>query len=373
MIYFDNAATTIMLPEVFESMKPYFLENYYNPNSKYYHGAEKTRSAIENARVEISEVLKCLPEEIIFTSGATESNNHILKSLKDRFEEFTILTTKIEHSSIASVLDELAHECKILYVDLENDGTVNLDDLESKIKNNNVSLCTINYVNSEVGIVQDLKSIGSITSKYNVLFHSDITQAIGKIEFDFNEFSNLNFASLSAHKFHGPKGIGILVLRKDRLGIKFPLKPLLHGGEQEFNYRAGTLNTPNIIGMSVALRIAHKNLENNKEIVKTLDKAFINFFNSIESVQIINKQYKRVPGYISLRIKGVNNQIFLKKIGSEFAASTGSACSNSSPSKTLLSLGHDMTVVRETIRITLNHKNTVTEIEKFCSIFKAVK
>lgn len=367
MIYFDNAATTKMHKEVFEVMKPFYLDNFANSSSKYYSIAEKSSDAVEKSRLVISELLACEPDEIIFTSGASESNNMILKSFSK--DNKTILSSPIEHSSISKVLEYITPHSRVEYLRIKQNGTIDLEDLESRLQTNEISLCTVCFVNSETGIVQNLEKISEITKKHNVVFHSDITQSIGKIEFDFSKYKNVDIISFSAHKFHGPKGIGAAVIRKEKNGIKREVKPLIHGGDQEFSYRSGTLNTPAIIGMAKAMEIAFSNLKSNMKILKELDDYFLESFENINKVTILNKDYSRIPGYISLRIKGINNQIFLKKVGQLFAASTGSACSNSEPSKILNALGFELNVIRETIRLSFSHLNSKEEITSFKKLF----
>lgn len=368
MIYFDNAATTKMHKDVFEVMKPFYLDNFANSSSKYYSIAKKSSMAVKKSRLVISELLACEPDEIIFTSGASESNNMILKSFSYHNNK-TILSSPIEHSSISKVLDFISQHSRVEYLRINQDGTIDLEDLESKLHTNEVSLCTVCFVNSETGIVQDLQKISEVTKKYNVVLHSDITQAIGKIGFDFKKYKDVDMISFSAHKFHGPKGIGAAVIRKNNNGIKRDVKPLIHGGDQEYSYRSGTLNTPAIIGMAKAMEIAYSNLKRNMNILKELDDFFLKSFDNLNKVSILNKDFHRIAGYISLRIKGINNQIFLKKVGQLFAASTGSACSNSEPSKILDSLGFDSEIIRETIRISFSHLNSKEEIVSFRKLF----
>lgn len=374
MIYFDNAATTKLLPEVFDSMKTYYLDDFGNPNSKYYSFATTAKNAVDESRKKISENLRCRTDEIVFTSGATESNNFIIKSVSEFYGKGTIISTPIEHSSVSETLMSLSKNIKVVYTKLNLNGTINLDHyLDIFESNKDVFLTTINFVNSDTGIIQDLKMISDIANAKGSLFHSDITQSVGKIAFNFSIYPNVDFISLSAHKFHGPKGIGAAIIRKDSNGLKRILRPIHHGGDQEYGYRGGTLNTPGIVGMAKAIEIACENLDKNIKYVKNLDKYFHNLIEDKKNISLLNKDYEKLPGYYSLWILGLNNELFLKKVSNFVAASTGSACSNSKPSKTLIELGHDLNIIRETVRITLDYSNTKLEIEEFLSLFEEKK
>lgn len=370
MIYFDNAATTKLLPEVLEEMMPFFLDEFGNPSSKYYHAAKTAKNAVDQSRQKISNILKCKLEELIFTSGATESNNLIIKGVLDNHLEGTVITSPLEHSSVVEILKNYAARIKVVYTELNSDGTINLNHFLKLFKeNNNIILTTINFVNSDTGIVQDIEKLSLVANEYESLFHSDITQSIGKIAFDFNRFPNVDFISFSAHKFHGPKGIGAAVIKKDLNGLKRKLIPLHHGGDQEYGFRAGTLNTPGIVGMAKAFEIATSNLIGNCKYIDSLDNRLIELSKSKENLKILNLNYNRLPGYISLRISGINNELFLKKISNSISASTGSACSNNKPSDSLIALGHELEEIRETIRISINHLNNIKEVETFMSLF----
>ncbi len=370
MIYFDNAATTSLLPEVFEVMKPYFTEIYGNPNSKYYSQATLSRDAVEKSRIRIGELLNCRPDEVIFTSSATESNNFILKGISSKFKSGTIISTPLEHSSVSEVLSLLSKKFNVVFTKLYPDGRVDLENFKELFSlYNDVIITSVNFVNSDTGIIQDIQILSEISRLNNSLFHTDITQSVGKVPFSFKIYPDIDFISFSAHKFHGPKGIGAAICRKDKNGIKRKFDILIHGGEQEFGIRAGTLNTPAIVGMSEALNLAFLNLNRNISKLKLLDKHFKNILQGKSEISLINKKYHTIPGYYSLRIPGTNNEIFLKKISQFIAASTGSACSNSEPSKSLLSLGHSIDTVREIIRVTLDYKNEIDEIDQLMRLF----
>lgn len=370
MIYFDNASTTKILPEVLDEMLPFFLGEFGNPSSKYYPYATIAKNTIDDSRQNISKILKCKVDELIFTSGATESNNLIIKGILEQYCSGTIITSSLEHSSVIEILKYYESKFNILHADLNLDGSINQESFYKLfLENKNVILTTINFVNSDTGIVQDIESLSQIAHNFSSLFHSDITQAVGKISFDFNKYNNVDFISFSSHKFHGPKGIGGAVIRKDVNGLKRKLIPLHHGGDQEFGFRAGTLNTPGIVGMMKAFKIAYLNIVKNNKSVKTLTDRLIKLSESKKSISILNLNHKTLPGYISLRVKGVNNELFLKKISESFSASTGSACSNNKPSDSLIALGYDLDEIRETIRISLSHLNTIEEVDAFMNLF----
>lgn len=371
MLYMDNAATTKILPEVYKEMLPYLEEYFGNPNSKYYFQAEKAMESVINARNNVSKLIHCSPEEIIFTSGSTESNNMVLKglikSLKGKGNH--IIISSIEHSSIintAKYLEEY-EDIEITYLQVNKVGLINIEDLIKSIRPSTI-LISIMWGNNELGSINDIKKISEIAHDKNIYFHTDATQVIGKININLEDSNCIDFLSCSAHKFYGPKGIGILFLRKDINGFYPPLVPLLHGGEQEFGLRGGTLPVHQIVGMGKASEIAVRDLEKNVEVLKVNEKKLIKRLQSVFGEKIVfNNLYKdRIPGVISVRFVGYNNQLFLKNAASIISASSGSACSNAKPSYVLKSCGFSDKEIRETIRFSLSaydDYNDFNEIE----------
>ena len=358
MLYLDNSATTKVLPEVYEEMVPYISEYFGNPNSKYYEQAIKTKDAVKIARNRVAEFLNCCEDEIIFTSGATESNNFILKGYThaNKKNGNHIIVSAIEHSCIINTAKFLEQEgFEITYLPVKHDGTVDPEILEKNIKENTI-LVSIMWANNELGSINDIKEISKICKRHNVKFHTDATQFAGKGLIDLQEYNEIDFLSLSAHKIYGPKGIGLAFIRKDDNGFYPDITPLIHGGGQEYGLRSGTLAVHQIVGMGKAAELAKKNLDENIKKLKIYEKQFIDKMEEIFSDKIcINNAYEnKIPGLISIRIKDYNNQLFLKEASNILSASTGSACSNSKPSYVLKECGYTDEEIRETIRFSLS-------------------
>lgn len=360
MLYLDNSATTQMLPEVKDAMLPYLLEQFGNPSSKYYELAGNAKNAVEEARQNIATLLDCDTDEIVFTSGATESNNMIIKGIADYYgsDNKHLVTTKVEHPSVLETFKYLETKGYIVtYLDVDKFGRVKLADLVKLITSFPPLLVSIMWGNNELGSLNDIKEISELCAKHNVFFHTDATQVIGKVAFNLTHFPGVRFLSGSAHKFHGPKGIGFSVIRKDALGLKTKLTPLLHGGGQEQDYRSGTLAVHNIVGMGKAAELAYNNLESNIKKLNNLENALTNILNSKFSnvITFNNDVNNKIPGILSVRFQGVNNEILVKNLAPYVSLSTGSACSSAKPSHVLQSIGLSLDEVRETIRFSISH------------------
>lgn len=370
MLYLDNSATTKVLPDVYNEMCPYISEFYGNPNSKYYEQALKSNEAISVARSRVASFINCKPDEVIFTSGSTESNNFVLKGYCHANKEKGnhIIISSIEHSCIkntALFLEENGYEVTCLPVN--KDGSVSQSVLESAIKENTI-LVSIMWANNELGTINDIKSLSKLCHDHGVAFHTDATQYAGKGLIDLQDMKDIDFLSLSAHKFYGPKGIGILFIRKDENNFYPKITPLIHGGEQEFGLRSGTLAVHQIVGMGKAAEIAQRDLSRNIELLNQYEKQFKARMKKVFGDKIIfnNDIKNKIPGLISIRIKGYNNQLFLKNASSIISASTGSACSNAKPSYVLKACGYNDEEIRETIRFSLSayaDYNNFLEIE----------
>ena len=358
MLYLDNSATTRILPEVYEAMQPY-LSNYYgNPNSKYYEQATISKKAVEEARQSVAEFINCNSEEIVFTSGSTESNNFVLKGycFANREKGNHIIVRSVEHSCIintAKFLEKIGYE--VTYLPVDKNGIVEPKILEKAIRKDTI-LVSIMWDNNEIGSIKDIKEISKICHKHNVAFHTDATQVAGKKLIDLAENKDVDFLSLSAHKFYGPKGIGIVFIRKDKNGLYPEIEPLLHGGEQEFGFRSGTLAVHQIVGLGVAAQLAKADLDKNIIKLKEEEKKFVARMKEVfgEKIIINNESINKIPGLVSIRIIGYNNQLFLKNASSILSASTGSACSNTKPSYVLKACGYSDEEIRETIRFSLS-------------------
>ncbi|MDD3453640.1 MAG: cysteine desulfurase family protein [Bacilli bacterium] len=359
MLYMDNAATTKILPEVYNEMLPYLKEYFGNPNSMYYFQAEKTKEAVAEARNNVAKLFNCLPEEIIFTSGSTESNNMVLKGLIRPLKKKGnhIIVSSIEHSSIINTVKYLENneDIEVTYLPVNKEGLIDINDLIESIKSSTI-LISIMWGNNELGSINDIKKISEIAHENDIYFHTDATQVIGKVNVDLDYNSCIDFLSCSAHKFYGPKGIGILFIRKDINGFYPDIIPLLHGGEQEFGLRGGTLPVHQIVGMGKASQIALTDMEKNIKILKDSEKKLVERLKIVFGDKIIfnNLNNYRIPGVISVRFIGFNNQLFLKNASSILSASSGSACSNAKPSYVLKSCGFSDKEIRETIRFSLS-------------------
>ena len=365
MAYLDNAATTPVHPKVIEAMIDCLANVYGNASAKYYPEALAAAELVQQARFHTANLFNIKPAEVIFTSGATESNNLLIHGLLEGYPEKGkhIISTHGEHSSIKEVLDQyvLANKCEVTYLSIDRHGNIDLEELKNVIREDTL-LATIAWVNSELGTIQPMKEIDAICYKKGVLLHSDATQAVGKLSIDLEEYDALRFLSCSAHKFHGPKGIGTLILRNDPDGVKYKIKPLMYGGEQEGGLRPGTLPVHNIVGMGVACQIASKGIKKYTTEITEKDELVQKLLTDKFGGQLVIRDFKnRMHGIISVQIKGIINQIFLKKISSEISASTGSACSINKPSSILKSAGYDQKEIEETIRISFNNLTNLSD------------
>ncbi|GFR37182.1 cysteine desulfurase IscS [Insulibacter thermoxylanivorax] len=359
MIYLDNSATTKIAPEVLDAMMPYLKEEYGNPSSKYYSLAEKAKKAVMEAREKIATLLGCDHDEIVFTSGATESNNMIIKGVSEYYGDHkrTIITTTVEHSSVLETCRYLESKgCPIVYLDVDQYGRVSPDQVERAIQETNPVLVSIIWGNNEIGSLNPIAQISKICKEYNVMFHSDATQVVGKVSFDMKEFPGLRFLSLSAHKMYGPKGIGAAVIRKESENIYTKITPLLHGGGQENDYRSGTLAVHNIVGFGKAAELIHNRASSDQQKLAELEQYLVDILSSNFGDKIVfnNDHTNKIPGILSVQFKGVNNELLLKKLSPYVALSTGSACSSSKPSHVLSAIGKSLDEIRQTVRFSLS-------------------
>lgn len=394
MIYFDNSATSPVAEEVLEEMIPYLREEYGNPSSKYYCKAVNAHNAVEDARVRVAKLLGANPEEIIFTAGATESTNFIIKGYMDYRRYYGdgknhIITSVAEHKATMNT-------CKFLNGDLysNNDPTITLfggkklvdrgyeasfvgitetgeilvTSVEEAIKNNTAMVSVI-FVNNEVGTISDVSAIAKLCVKKGIAIHSDLTQAIGKMAIDVHDMG-LDFASCSAHKIYGPKGIGAAFVKSDAYGIP-PITAFMHGGEQENGFRAGTLAVHNIVGFGKAAEIALRDLDVNEQKILRFDQMLIAGLMEIPDISLTNQSDKRLPGIISIIIdkKDFNNERFVKRISDRLAISTGSACSAGEPSYVITALGLE-DKVSKVLRISLNKYTTEEEINQLIKVLR---
>lgn len=356
-IYADNAATTKLDIDAFEAMKPYLLEEYGNASQPYVF-ARKPRKALKEARSVIASCINAEPEEIFFTSGGTESNNWVLKSLTSN-NQSGIITSAIEHHSVLNAVESATKNSGLAaYLPPTNEGVV-LPSVLKKTLSPETKLVSIMFANNEIGTIQPIKELCEIAHEHGALFHTDAVQAVGHVKIDVKELG-VDFLSASAHKFNGPKGIGFLYIKK---GIK--IAPLLNGGAQEFQMRAGTENVAAIVGMAVALEKNCNNLQTNQEHLRALEKKFIDELN-IQDIRFVrNGASERIPGNISLSFQNADGEALLHLLDLRgIAVSTGSACDSvhTQISHVLKAIALDESYAKGTIRISLGVNNSIEEI-----------
>lgn len=370
-LYLDNSATTQIHPEVKNAMMPYLFEEYGNPSSKFYTLAENAKSAVNEARGHVAELIGCDIREVVFTSGATESNNMIIKGVAEFYKDKLgkhIVTSKAEHSSVLETCKYLEDKgFKVTYLDVDHYGRINIEDIKKIIKEDKPLLISLIWGNNEVGSLNPIKEVSDLCYENDIYFHSDATQVLGKVKISISELPGLTFLSCSAHKLHGPKGIGAAIIKLDKLGLPTKITPLLHGGGQENNYRSGTLAVHNIVGFGKAAEISTKNLEKNitklEENEKYLMKILSNKFG--DNIAFNNDTQNKIPGILSVIFKGINNELLVKKLSPYVAVSTGSACSTSKPSHVLKAMGLNAEEIKSTIRISLSSYTRKNDLNIF--------
>lgn len=362
IIYMDNSATTQVKQEVLDEMLPYFSTNYGNPSSIYSLG-NASKAAVEISREKIGNIINAKSREIFFTAGGSEADNWALKGIayanKDKGNH--IITSKIEHHGILHTCEYLEKQgFKITYLDVDEYGTIDLDQLKKAITDETI-LISIIYANNEIGTIQPIKEIGEIAKEKDVYFHTDAVQAVGNIRIDVNEL-NIDMLSMAAHKFYGPKGIGALYIRQ---GVK--IDSLISGGGQERNRRAGTENVPGIVGMGKAIELAYENLEkDNKKLIYLRDMLIEKIFEKISNVKLNGHPTKRLPGNANISFEFIEGESLLLSLDMEnIAASSGSACTSGTldPSHVLLAIGLSHEIAHGSLRLSLGDFNTEDEVD----------
>ena len=361
-IYFDNAATTKLDEEVLEEMIPYLKENYGNASSIYKLGRD-SRKAVEDSREKIAKVLNCKPSEIYFTSGGSESDNTALKGIAhaNKKKGNHIITSTIEHPAILETCKSLEkEEYEISYISVDENGIINLDELKKEIKPTTI-LISVMFANNEIGTIQPIEEIGKIAKENNIDFHTDAVQAIGSVRIDVEKL-NIDSLSLSGHKFYGPKGIGVLYIKK---GVKF--EKFIDGGHQERNKRAGTENVASIVGIGKAIELAYKNIEEHNKKIKELRDYYINLVKEkIPYIKINGDMERRLPGNSNISFRFIEGEGLLLNLDLKgICASSGSACTSGSldPSHVLLAIGLSHEIAHGSLRVTIGKYNTKEEID----------
>ena len=362
IIYLDNAATTKTAPEVVEAMLPYFTENYGNPSAIYGIGASN-KEAIQKARAQIAQVLGAKDNEIYFTAGGSESDNWALKATCEAYKEKGkhIITTKIEHHAIlhtCEYLEKMGYE--VSYIDVDENGTVKLDELEAAIRPDTI-LISVMFANNEIGTIQPIKEIGQIARAHGILFHTDAVQAFGQVPINVDEL-NIDMLSSSAHKLHGPKGIGFLYIRK---GVK--IRSFVHGGAQERKRRAGTENVPGIIGYGKAAEMAAENMEEKAAKETQLRDYLIDrVMAEIPYTKLNGHRTNRLPNNANFSFQFIEGESMLIMLDDKgICGSSGSACTSGSldPSHVLLAIGLPHEIAHGSLRLTLSEETTKEDID----------
>ena len=361
-IYLDNNATTKTDEEVVKAMMPYLLENYGNPSSIYKIGREN-RKVIEESREKIAQILNCKPNEIYFTSGGSESDNTAIRGIaySNKNKGNHIITSKIEHPAVLETCRQLEKEgFEVSYVGVNENGIINLEELKNAIKPT-TTLITIMYANNEIGTIEPIEEIGKIAKEHNIVFHTDAVQAIGSIKIDVKKL-NIDSLSLSAHKFYGPKGIGVLYVKK---GIQF--NKFINGGHQERNKRAGTENVAGIVGLAKAMELAYRDFDEHNKIIKELRDYYVEQVKEkIPYIKINGDMEKRLPGNSNISFRFIEGESLLLNLDLKgICASSGSACTSGSldPSYVLLAIGLPHEIAHGSLRISVGKYNTKEEID----------
>ena len=361
-IYLDNAATTRVSDAALDAMLPYFRQQYGNPSSLYAFGQE-AKEALERARATVAGVLNCEPREIIFTSGGSEADNQAIRSaaaIGARAGKRHIISTAFEHHAVLHTLSKLEKEgFEVTLLDVHGDGLVRVEELAAAIRPD-TCLVTVMYANNEIGTIQPIADIGRVCRERGVLFHTDAVQAAGHLPIDVRA-QNIDLLSLSAHKFHGPKGVGALYARR---GIA--LTNLIEGGAQERGRRAGTENTAGIAGMAAALDEAVRNMERDSAKMTALRDRLIAGLSRIPHSALNGDAERRLPGNVSFCFEGIEGESLLLLLDDKgVCASSGSACTSGSldPSHVLLAIGRPHEVAHGSLRLTLSEDTSEADID----------
>ena len=367
-VYADNAATTKMSAAAIGAMVPCFEEFYGNPSSLHSVG-QHAKEVLEDARARMANILGCEPREIYFTSGGSEADNQAIISaarLGARKGKKHIISTAFEHHAVLHTLNRLEKEgFEITLLDVKNNHNITAQQVKDAIRED-TCLVTTMYANNEIGSILPIAEIGAICKEAGVPFHTDAVQAAGHLHIDVKA-QNIDMLSLSAHKFHGPKGVGVLYSRRG-----FPLTNIIDGGAQERGKRAGTENLPAIVGLAAALEDACANMEENNKKVTALRDKLISGLSQIPHCALNGDPVNRLPGNVSFCFEGIEGESLLLMLDMQgIAASSGSACTSGSldPSHVLLAIGRVHDVAHGSLRLSLSHYNTEEEIDH---ILKAV-
>lgn len=362
-VYLDNAATTKVRDEVVEAMLPYFTEYFGNPSSLHLFAREAGKG-LDTARAQVAKALNAKLEEIIFTGGGSESDNMVLRGIPEAYKKKGkhVITSAVEHHAVLHTLEAMEKEgrVEVTYLPVDEYGMVTAEQVEKAIRPDTV-LVSIMFANNEVGTIMPIEQIGETCKKHGVLFHTDAVQAVGHVPVDVEKM-HIDLLSLSGHKFHGPKGVGALYVRK---GVRIPA--LILGGAQERRKRAGTENVPGIVGMGKAIELATAELEDNAAKMKVLrDRLIFGIPARIPDVKLNGHPTERLPNNVNFSIRFIEGESILLMLDlNGIAASSGSACTSGSldPSHVLLAMGLPHEVAHGSLRLTLSEFTTPEEID----------
>ena len=370
-IYLDNAATTAVSPEVLQEMLPWFTEHYGNPSSIHATGRD-ARKAIENARRQVAAAIGANPQEIYFTAGGSESDNWAIKgtAFANRKKGNHIITTAIEHHAVLHTCGWLEKQgFEVTYLPVDRDGRVTPEQVEAAITDQTI-LITVMAANHEIGTLEPIAEIGKIAKAHKVLFHTDAVQAVGAIPLDVQAL-NVDMLSMSGHKFHGPKGIGALYIRR---GVR--IDTLIHGGAQERGQRAGTENLPGIVGIGKAIELATADLEAKAAKTAALrDRLMDGILERIPDVRVNGSRTERLPNNVNVSVRYIEGESMLLRLDlAGIAASSGSACTSGSldPSHVLLAIGLPHEVAHGSLRMTLGSDTTDADIDRVLEVLPEI-
>ena len=369
-VYLDNAATTRVDPRVAEKMIPFLCETYGNPASSSHSFGWVAEEAVENARAQIADLLHADSKEIIFTSGASESDNLAIKGAAHFYQSKGkhLITVKTEHKAVLDTMRELERQgFEVTYLDVQENGLIDLNVLKAALRDDTI-LVSVMWVNNEIGVIQDIDAIGEICRERGIVFHVDAAQAAGKVEIDVTK-NKVDLLSLSAHKIYGPKGIGALYVRRKP---RIRLEAQMHGGGHERGFRSGTLASHQIVGMGEAFRIAKEEMAAENERLLGLRNRFLELIDGIEEVYINGDMEHRYVGNLNISFNFVEGESLIMAV-KELAVSSGSACTSASlePSYVLRALGRNDELAHSSLRITFGRFTTLEEVEYAANLLKS--
>jgi cysteine desulfurase len=368
-IYFDYSATTPVDPRVVDAMVPWLYEKFGNPASRSHAFGWEAEEAVENARQQVADLIGADSREIIWTSGATESNNLAIKGIAQFYQSRGkhLITVKTEHKAVLDPMRELEREgFEVTYLDVQENGLLDIEVLKAAIRPDTILVSTM-WVNNEIGVINDVETIGELCRANNIVYHVDAAQAAGKVEIDLQKMK-IDLLSLSGHKAYGPKGIGALYVRRKP---RIRLEAQMHGGGHERGFRSGTLATHQIVGMGEAFRILKEEMATENERIRALRDRLKEGLMDIEEVYINGDMEHRIGANLNISFNYVEGESLMMAI-SDLAVSSGSACTSASlePSYVLRALGRDDELAHSSIRFTLGRFNTEEEVDYAIKIIK---